>query len=107
MTPHVLTPCGPGRPCRPPQIFSKPSSSTRGEKPSVSTYSLISRWLVPSHADHHVRCLDDGPSLVPGLESEIGDGLIGDRCGDDRAVADVDQHMGGRGALLDVDDLAL
>jgi len=43
--------------------------------------------------------------LVADLEPQIVDGLIGDGGRHHRTV-DVDAHMGGGGALLDVDDFA-
>src|SRR5262249_20193298 len=60
-----------------------------------------------SYPDHHVGCLDDGPSLIPGLEIEISDGFVRD-CGcNDDPIADVDADMGRRSTFLDFDDLAL
>src|SRR5262249_39753908 len=60
-----------------------------------------------SYPDHHVRCLDDGPSLIPGLEIEISDRFVRD-CGcNDHPIANVDPDMGRRSTFLDLDDLAL
>ena len=58
-----------------------------------------------SYPDHHVRCLDDGPSLIPGLEIEISDGFVRDCGRDDDPIADIDSDMGRRSAFLDFDDL--
>src|SRR5262249_50441913 len=60
-----------------------------------------------SNADHDVGCLDDGPSLISGLEIEISNGFVRDCGRDDDPIADVDSDMGRRSTLLDVDDLAL
>src|SRR5262249_16131696 len=58
-----------------------------------------------SHADHDVGCLDDGPSLVSGLEIEIGNRFVRDCRRNDNAIADIDSDMGRRNPLLDFEDL--
>ena len=60
-----------------------------------------------SHADHDVGCLDDSPSLIPGLEIEISNGFVRDCGRDDDPIADIDSDMGRRGAFLDFEDLTL
>src|SRR5262249_36016204 len=60
-----------------------------------------------SNADHDVGCLDDGPSLISGLEIEISNGFVRDCGRDDDPIADVDSDMGRRSTLLDFDDPAL
>src|SRR5262249_12908822 len=60
-----------------------------------------------SHADHDVGCLDDSPSLIPGLEIEISNGFVRDCGRDDDPIADIDSDMGRRSALLDFEDLTL
>src|SRR5215468_5223982 len=55
---------------------------------------------------HHVGRLDHGIGILALGKLELLDCLIGDRRGDDLS-ADVDLHMRCRGALGDVDDLAL
>src|SRR5262249_18722111 len=59
-----------------------------------------------SNADHDVGCLDDGPSLISGLEIEISNGFVRDCGRDDNPIADVDSDMGRRSPPLDFDDLA-
>src|SRR5262245_9849725 len=60
-----------------------------------------------SHADHDVGCLDDSPSLIPGLEIEINIWFVTDCRRDDDPIADIDSDMGRRSALLDFEDLTL
>src|SRR5262245_20193286 len=57
-------------------------------------------------ADHHVGGLDDGVAVLTDPEAELLDRLVGDRRRHDGAVH-VEPHMGGRRALLDLDDPAL
>src|SRR5258706_2264941 len=58
-------------------------------------------------ADHHVRRLDHRPRRVADLEAEIVDRLVGDRCRDHGAAADLDADVRGGLALAELDDLAL
>src|SRR4051794_16994128 len=60
-----------------------------------------------SFGHHNVGGLDDGNSLVADGEAEIVDRLVGDRRGDDHAVADLDPDMRRRRAPPDFDDPAL
>jgi hypothetical protein len=46
-------------------------------------------------------------AIVAGAKAEIVDGLIGNRRGNDHAVADIDSNVGGRRAFANLDKLAL
>src|SRR5271167_3902366 len=61
---------------------------------------------VASLRDHDVRRLDHRKRIVADLQSEIVDGLVGDRRGDDHPAADIDTNMGRRLTLSDAHDLA-
>src|SRR5262245_11335296 len=57
----------------------------------------------PSFADHHVGGFDDGNHLVVRGEVEVIDRLVGDRGGDNHAIADVDLYMRGGRAVVNFD----
>src|ERR1700687_59794 len=59
------------------------------------------------HRDHDVGGLHHDGHLIFGLDAEFIDRLIGDRGGDDLAIADIDADMRGGRALLDFDNGAL
>src|ERR1700733_5773905 len=56
------------------------------------------------HRDHDVGGLHHHGNGALGLDAQFIDRLIGDRGGDDLAVADVDADMGSGGALFHFDD---
>src|SRR3954470_5073536 len=63
------------------------SAAHAGAAPNSISARRAARMSV--HRDHDIRGLDHHRSLAAGFDSEFVDGLVGDRRGDDLAVADI------------------
>src|SRR5258705_6417399 len=86
--------------------LSQPLGSSAAQAGAAPSNASATRSEIRMSVDrnHDVGSFHHDSRLAAGLDAEVVDGLVGDRGGDDLAVADVDANMGSGRALRHFDD---
>src|SRR5882672_9602313 len=86
--------------------LSQPLGSSAAQAGAAPSNASVTRSDVRMSVDrnHDVGSFHHDSRLPAGLDAEVVDRLVGDRGGDDLAVADIDADMGRGCALLHFDD---